>query len=241
MSSRPCRHTATDITRAGCTASTVTTVLAAIAVLASALGVPATAAATNEQTTLILHAIPHDADNRCSTPTDQGFDCGEEGRPTVDVIAFSEVDVYLYVRNFDTLSGLQCAFAWPLEWTFQTWGPLVEGGCQSQQVFGVKPHGIGGATDGTLTTAFDCVTGGFLTTIGSLWFTVGNGGCLSIVESIFPYGTHIVGCDLTPTAVHPDARGRICVNQGGLDTCDPLQPVVLPITWGRIKAAYQRP
>jgi hypothetical protein len=215
------------------------TVLIAAATFAAQLAAPPSATAANEQTTLILHAIPHAIDNRCSTPYDQGFDCGEDGRPTVDVIAFSEIDVYLYVRNFDSLSGVQCAFAWPIEWTFQAWGPLVEGGCQSQQVFGIQPQGAGGATDGTLTTAFDCVTGGFLTAIGSMWFTVGNAGCLSIVDSTYPYGTHVIGCDLTPATVHPDAWGAICVNEGGLDTCDPNQPVV-PATWGRIKAAYQR-
>jgi hypothetical protein len=193
----------------------------------------------NVQTTLILHAISHDAGNDCFTPEDQGFDCSDGGRANVSVTPFSEVDIYLYVRNYDSLRGVQCAFSWPVEWQLHYWGPPATGGCQSGQVYAVQPQSPGGPTAGTVTTAFDCIAGGFLAAMGSLRFTVGNTGCLAIVDSSYPFGTHVVGCDSQPTEVAAAGWGQVCTDDQGVDTCDAQEPV-LPATWGHIKAGYRR-
>jgi hypothetical protein len=200
-------------------------------------GAPRAARADNTHTTLVLHAIATAPSNDCFTPQDQGFDCSTFAPASVSVPPSSEIDVYLYVRNHDDLVGVQCAFAWGAEWAFRQWAPGSMGGCQSQQLYGTTPAPPGGATAGTLAAVFDCVTGGFLTPIGRLQMGSGTAGCLSIIESQLPFGTHVVGCDLRPTPVAATGRGRVCVGAGGLDTCAPVNPVGTT-TWGRIKASY---
>lgn len=203
----------------------------------AAVGRQASAVLPNTGTTLVLHAIRRDPANRCFTPQDRGFDCGPGGRPRVSVGALEVFDVYVYLRHYDALNGLQCAFSWPGDWRYLGWGPAPAGGCQSQQLTAVTPQEPGGPTAGTLATVFDCVTGGWLTPIGSLTLVTGLAGCLSITDSSYPSGTHVIDCHGAPAPLAPAGWGRVCVGGGGIDACDALEPVAAS-SWGRIKAAF---
>ncbi len=193
----------------------------------------------NDIAALILHAVPHAASNHCFTPQDAGFDCTLLAPANVSVTAYSSVDIYLYVRNYDDLRGLQCAFEWPLEWQFNYWWPGSLGGCRSQQILGATPQAPGGATSGTLAAVFDCITSGYLAPIGYMNFDVGPGGCLGIIDSSYPYATHVLSCTGEVTYVAPITRGRVCVDTGGIDTCEFAGPVTTS-TWGQIKSTYHR-
>jgi hypothetical protein len=99
------------------------------------------------------------------------------------------------------------------------------------------PAPPGGATDGTLTTAFDCIAGGASAVIGRLHM-VAHDACLEHVDSSYPFGSHVVNCLGEIAAVPSERRGRICVGGGGYSTCEPYTPV-RPATWGAIKAQYR--
>jgi len=193
---------------------------------------------TNLRTTLVLHAVPHAMSNHCFTPQDGGFDC-MLALPNVTVAPFSSVDIYLFLRNYDDLCGVQCAFAWPLEWQLNYWWPGSLGGCQSQQIVAAAPAAPGGTTSGTLAAAFDRVTGGYLTPVGLMSFEVGPDGCLAIVESSYPFGTHVVDPGGAVAPVAEIGRGKICAGPGGVDACVIAGPVAVS-SWGRIKSAYRR-
>lgn len=208
--------------------------------LAATLAVvsPRPAAGANERTTLVLHAVPAAETNGCFTPQDGGLDCSPGGRPSVSMDPRAGFEVYLYARNYDAIGGVQCAFDWPGDWQYLGWGPFSGSGCQSQQLNATEPDSAG-SIGGTLTCAFDCVAGGFLAPLGFLSVVTGDGGCLSVIESGFPFGTHVLDCGGLPTPVDAGARGRVCVGVGGLDTCDFVEPVA-PSSWGRVKAQYRR-
>ena len=67
----------------------------------------------------------------------------------------------------------------------------------------------------------------------------GPTGCLSQVQSSYPFGTHVLDCSLQVDQIREPARlGKICVGPGGYDACHTLNPV-RPATWGQVKATYR--
>jgi len=187
----------------------------------------------NPLATLVLHAKPSSFE-QCGgySPVDCVGVPGTPGRPTVNV-APQPIAVFLLVNNHTAIAGVQTAFDWP-GWnlTFGLWD------CQGGQVNATTPSGAGGATNGTIATAFNCVNSPALTVIGRLHFVPGAGGCISQVQSTFPGGIVVLDCNnQTDQISHEQRLGKICVNAGGFDSCDPLVAVE-PATWGSIKGQY---
>jgi hypothetical protein len=159
-------------------------------------------------------------------------DCATN-RPVVNAVAGQAACVFLLANNHTAIAGVQTAFdfgGWVL--TFGLWD------CQTGQITGTSPMNPGGATAGTIATAFNCVTGGGLVVIGRLFFTPPTSGCVSQIQSSFPFATNALDCEQSVDQITEDARlGKICVGTGGFDACDPVSPVE-PATWGGIKAQY---
>jgi hypothetical protein len=165
-------------------------------------------------------------------------------RPTINVPPSSQITVYLLLYFHCEVAGVQTAFSWSPEWT------LISGSwnCRGNQISVVTPHGAGGPADGSIVTAFDCVTGATVRVVGYMNFQTGSSGCLAQVQSAFPFGIHVVDCAQGIDQI-PDSQqgrlGRICVQVGGVDACidgppppncDPVP--VEPTTWGKIKRTY---
>jgi hypothetical protein len=185
----------------------------------------------NACTTIVLHAMP--SFGGCAGTG--GMDC-RSVLPTTDLSA-AGIDapaIYVFLRNYDFVTGMQCAFDWPASWVFVfgLWS------CQSNQVNGVTPSAPG-QTTGTIATAFDAISGGSIALIGGLSFGAAPDGCLQIIESSFPFGTHVVNTEGDPpeTPVPEFLRGSVCATQPGYDACDPSP--VDPVSWGRIKQTYR--
>jgi hypothetical protein len=156
--------------------------------------------------------------------------------PEVSAVAGSTGAVFLFAYNYTSLAGVQTAFdfgGWTL--MFGLWD------CQVGQLSAVTPANPGGPTAGSITTAFTPVTSGELLPIGRMFFQVGLDGCLSQVQSSYPFGIHVIDALLQNDAIVDLRRGRtgtICVGYGGYSGCEPL-PAVEPATWGGIKAQYR--
>jgi hypothetical protein len=189
------------------------------------------AQAVNESTTLILHASADLAP--CEAPQQGGLNCIDQ-LPVVDVTGMALPEIFLYVRNYESLAGVQCAFEWPPTWTClsNSWD------CQSNQLAVVQPCGEGPGA-GNLATVFDPILVGAMTPIGMLIFGPTATGCLDIVESIYPFGTIVLSANLDKTPVPPSNRGRVCAGPGGYAACNPAATPVRDETWGRIKSSYQ--
>jgi len=189
----------------------------------------AASATANIDTRLVLHAV----DTAFAPCNAHGVDC-ETSYSTIDATGMSTPAVYLLLWNYTEVVGVQCAFEWDASWTF-TFG-LWD--CQSNQVNGYTPSAPGGPTNGTITTAFDMLSGGAVQPIGRMNFASAGSGCLTIVESTFPFGTHVIDALGQDTHIPETHRGAICVGAGGVDAC--LLPPVEPRTWGHIKRQYDR-
>jgi hypothetical protein len=193
----------------------------------------------NPNATYVLHAKPA-LSGGCTVAGQP--DCLPGGvMPTVNVDAASEYRVFFYLNNTTCVGAVQTAFQWDTGWTIDPNGELNNWlNCQTNQLNLTTPHGAGGPTDGTITTAFDLITTTFLL-IGRMDFLSGPSGCLFQVQSFFQFGNHVVDCesqgDLDDPAVSPLVFGKICVTTGGLDSCSPTP--VEPATWGTIKATYR--
>jgi hypothetical protein len=88
--------------------------------------------------------------------------------PTVNVDAASEYRVFFYLNNTTCVGAVQTAFQWDTGWTIDPNGELNNWlNCQTNQLNLTTPHGAGGPTDGTITTAFDLITTTFLLIV--LW------------------------------------------------------------------------
>ena len=212
---------------------------AAGALVLFALGAPGMPgdATANGGTRIVLHALPAHPTNDCFTADDLGFDCMTTA-PSVELMAGEAADVYVYLRGFEDICLLQCAFDWPAEWQFAGWGPFQDSACLSGTV-AVQVPGGPGPEAGSLSLRFDRILGGFLQVVGMMRFTAGVGGCLDIVESSLPGGTFVADCALDVTAIAPEARGRVCAGPGGIDSCNPYPGPVVPATWSAIKGMYR--
>jgi hypothetical protein len=143
---------------------------------------------------------------------------------------------FLLANNHESLAGVQTAFdfgGWTL--MFGLWD------CQVGQLNAVTPANPGGPTAGTITTAFTPVTTGELAVIGRMFFQIPATGCLSQVQSSFPFGIHVIDANLENDQIQDanSARvGKLCVGAGGVDACDPVTAVEAT-TWGGVKAQYR--
>ncbi len=180
------------------------------------------------QSTLPLHAVVTGFGPCAPTPADP---C-DPGPPTTQVNQGDGLAIYLLTRNYDELAGVQTAFEWgDWTWGFGLWD------CQANQLNAVTPGPPGGETAGSITTAFDCLTGGATTVIGRMHLTAGT-GCIVQVPSSFPFANHTINCSAEPTAVPELGQGTVCVGSAGVDACAPVVPVETT-TWGSIKAQYK--
>lgn len=206
---------------------------ASVAMALMALCITTTAfGGANPQVTLPLHA------KASSFEPCNGYlpvDCAGN-RPTVNIPAAQPIAVFLLFNNYNNVAGVQTAFEWP-GWslTFGLWD------CQVGQLSAVTPVNPGGPTAGSITTAFNCVNGPALAVVGRIHLVpAGAAGCVSQVQSTFPGGINVLDCT-QGTDLIPDSQaarlGKICVGQGGVDACAPLNAVESS-TWGSIKAQY---
>jgi hypothetical protein len=206
------------------TRATVMMALAALLVISSA-----SFAGQNPQVTFPLH-YKQSSFEACTGIAP--VDC-LTNRPTVTANAGSPACIFLLVNNTTSLAGVQTAFdfgGWPF--AFGLWD------CQGGQLSATTPSGTGGPTNGTITTAFNCVTSGTLQVIGRMFFGTAPSGCVSQVQSSFPFGTFALDCQQGNDLITESARlGKVCVGAGGVDACDPVSPVE-GATWGGIKAQY---
>jgi hypothetical protein len=79
-------------------------------------------------------------------------------------------------------------------------------------------------------------------------FLAGSTGCIDQVQSVYPNGICVLDCaqglDMIPDS-QQGRLGRICVQSGGRDGCNPGPPLPdcdpVPVertTWGQIKGTY---
>ena len=160
-------------------------------------------------------------------------DC-ESNRPDLNAVPGAGI-AFLLAYNHTSLAGVQTAFdfgGWTL--MFGLWD------CQVGQLTAVTPANPGGSRDGSITTAFTPVTTGELIAIGRMFFQVPATGCLSQIQSTYPFGIHVIDALLQNDEIHDAKSGRVgklCVGAGGIDACAPVTAVE-PTTWGKVKAQY---
>ena len=205
---------------------------ALLAVLIATATAAAAVGGQNPQVTLPLHA------KASSFEPCNGYlpvDC-RTNLPTVNISA-GPAAIFLFVMNHSAVAGVQTAFRPDPSWTF-TFG-LWD--CQPGQLNAVTPAPPFGPTAGTITTAFNCLSGPALGVIGRMFFVAGSVGCLEQIQSSYPFGLHVLDCTQGIDQI-PDSQafrcGKICVGQGGVDACYP-STAVDGATWGAIKAQYQ--
>ncbi len=186
-------------------------------------------AGPNHRTTLVMHAqteFVHCAlADPCLAPAGPSVTITDPGRL---------VNIYVVARNYDHLAGIQWAFDWHPSWIVYGGGWTCPPGA-----LGIPfppPYGPG-PVQGSCTSAFDCLSGGSSQVIGSLQAVPGE-GCLEIIESALPDGTHALSCSYEVDPIAPANRARVCVGSGGLNTCESAVPVE-PATWGTVKALYR--
>jgi hypothetical protein len=187
-------------------------------------------AGNNPQVTIPLHAKASSFE-ACTGLAP--VDC-TANRPTVNVSP-GPVAIFVTLMNYTGVAGLQTAFDNSSNWTF-TFG-LWD--CQIGQLNAVTPGAPFGATAGSITTAFTCVSSGALIPIGRMFF-IATAGCIAQIQSSYPFGIHVLDCEGGIDQITDSEQGRlgkICVSSGGVDACDPISAVE-STTWGQIKASY---
>jgi hypothetical protein len=188
----------------------------------------------NECTTVVLHAV-----SGTTVTCQPSLDCVLALPVTQINNPVGPYTVYVGLKNFTLVEGVQVAFSWPSSWSFGF--GLWE--CQPGQLVHHAPLASGPST-GTLSTTFDPISAGTLPIVGLMVFnSLGPSGCLSIIESSFPNGNVVYGTNSELTPLLDQNEGRVCSNAGGWDTCN-CRPGVTsipddgPATWGKIKATY---
>jgi len=193
-------------------------------------GLATSASAQNNQfTTIVLHAVDISY-GPCEGADD--VDC-DAVMPMTDITGMATPTIYMLLRNYEDVAGVQAAFQTTWTMTFGLWD------CQPNTVAGTTPAMPFGETAGTIACAFDPITGGTLAVIGRMHFIAGGTGCIEIIESSFPFGTHVVAQEGEAQEVYPGNRGIVCAGTGGFDACVGEVPVE-PTSWGHIKSQYQQ-
>ncbi len=204
----------------------IVTVFLTILVLAAST---AALAGQNPQVTLPLH-VKASGFEACTGY--QPVDCTST-RPTVEIAA-GPAAIFLLMMNYNCIAGVQTAFE--VEgWTFGfgLWD------CQPGQLSAVTPAAPLGPTAGSITTAFNFLNGPALAVAGRIFLTAST-GCISQVQSTYPFGIHVLDCEGGIDQITDQEQGRVgkvCVGPGGVDACDPVSAVESS-TWGQIKASF---
>jgi hypothetical protein len=191
-------------------------------------------AGPNANTTLVLHAVqtqfgPCAIEDPCEPAP---------GSPSILILEPGLAHaVYVLVRNYSVAAGVQLAMDVAPSWVFMygLWDCIGDIGPTA-------PGPPWGPTAGTASVLFfDLISGGATRVVGRLHFAVLGAGCMDIVESAFPFGTHVMGPQYEPEAIDPSNRGRVCVGPGGINTCEPAPVPVEASTWGAIKEQFDEP
>lgn len=203
-----------------------------LGVLVTTAGVASAQIIDNRCTSVVLHAISG-IDTDCQTT----LDCSAVPATVRIDSPAGLYTVVVYLKNYLQVNGVQVAFDWPVTWSFGfgLWN------CQSGQLTATQPTAPG-PTTGTITTAFNSISGGALAPVGVMVFnSLGADGCLSIIESSFPSGNHVldqVSGGQVETPLYESNEGSVCVAADGNNTCTCIPAAVEPATWGQIKASY---
>jgi len=202
----------------------------------------AASAQENENFTVVLHARTPAGTGSC---TASGLPDCLGIRPTTQVAANNEFRLYIFINNFSKIFALLTAFAWPTDWSIVGDEVSVFGCRGATQAYAHVPVEPGGPLEGTLATAFDCVSGPGLAAIARIDFFASGGGCLTQLNPRQGTGrVEVLDCQYHSTTLDAsDPRqqprlGSICVGVPGRDACDALVAFE-PVTWGKIKASYQ--
>ncbi len=187
---------------------------------------PGSSVMANSDSALVMHHIvttngPCDIPDPCPDPA--GY------APVGATIA-----AYLLVRHHDAIAAVQTAFEWG-QWTF------INGlwDCQANQVCTSMPAPPGGPTAGTITTGFDCLAGPNSSVIGRMHLIVTGPGCISQIQSNFPFSNHVVSCTGDVNEIMSVCWGKICAPTGGIDGCLPCSgSPAEPTTWGDMRRQY---
>lgn len=202
-----------------------------LTVVAGAVVSQAATAGPNANTTLVLHAVQTDfgiceIDDPCEPAP---------GQPLIEIHAPGEWHtIYMLARNYDNFACLQCAFAWPSDWTLIF---HLEGCLPGQLGSDVGPTGSG-PLNGAFAACSNCITGGASAVVSRLYMIPGT-GCLELIEPAYPFGTHVESCQQEIDPIPEVNRGRVCVGPGGINTCEPTPVPVESSTWGNIKEQYR--
>lgn len=153
-------------------------------------------------------------------------------RPSVNIIGNVNASVFLSVANYQNINGVQAAIQWSPSWSW-AFGIFD---CLPGQSLEFQPSG----NTASGATVFDCVNGPALAVFAMIFFQVGGSGCVQFIQPQDPLGIFVQDCqgeiDQIMEADSP-RLGRVCVDAGGVDACDALEPVE-SMTWGAIKASF---
>jgi hypothetical protein len=203
--------------------STAATALSSLLLMAS-IGslVPPAFAGSNERTSIILHAVRADV-GQCDIPDPCAGGANvaiqQPGEPYV---------IYIVVRNYDNLLGVQFKVIWDLGWTY-----VSQADCLTD-----CPDCTRVSNQEIRYSAFfnTCQLGGASLVVGRI-VAIPNQGCMRVVQSDDFGGTFTVTCDQTLESIPVEGWGAVCVGPGGGNTCG--GPVAVESeTWGAIKAQY---
>jgi hypothetical protein len=184
-----------------------------------------------DETKIVLHAIPHEDRVHCYIPEEMGYrDPATQTVTTVD--SGEDVDVFLYLLDYELAAGAAFQLVWPADWIYYGWS----GDCMGHQIT---------ITDFTgssihIGTVFDPVTGGNMAPLGYAGFTTGAGGEVHLDGTWMCPNTGGGLCYINEFEELPLAignAGRVAVGDDGYNPAAPL--AVATSTWGTIKSQYR--
>ena len=183
-----------------------------------------------DQTKIVTHSIPHPERVHCFVPDEQGYR-NPATQTVTTVAADSDIDVFIYLLDYEEAVGAGFELVWPADWIYYGWSA----DCLGHQItitdfLGSSIH-IG--------TAFDMVTGGSLALLGYASFTSGAAGELSLEPTriCFPESICYVDGDTVSHPIDQGMTGRIAVRGDGYNPAAALP--VAASTWGKIKSHYR--
>jgi len=196
--------------------------VAIVCLMASPLLSAPAFAGPNENTALILHAVPGLDNTNCNIadPCSTGAQVQIQKPGEWNVI-------YVIVRNYDNVRDVYLRATW--DSGFQVvFGMDCFPGCFDCLLIDDRNRQL------WWYASVGCQVGGESVVIGRL-YAMPTGGCLNLVQAQYP---EVTSCQGEPDRIQVRNLGRVCVGRGGIDTCG--GPVAVESeTWGAIKAQYQ--
>jgi len=197
--------------------------LAIIGLMTSLLVSAPAFAGPNENTALILHAVPG-----FGTTCGIADPCSTGAQVQVQVQKPGEwTTIYVVLRNYDNVRDVIFEATW--DPGFEVFfGTDCFPGCYDCLWIDQFNHRL------TWYAGVGCQVGGQSVVLGRLyaWPTA---GCFTLVQGDYP---EVTSCQGETDRIQVKNLGRVCVGPGGIDTCN--GPVAVESeTWGAIKAQYQ--